>query len=216
MQEVIREALRYLGVHGEPDASLLAQLSRLSSELSAHIIPRRIWKVLPLRREDSSLYLGDILLPGRSAAHMLGDCEQCAVLICTLGVAFDTWLRRLQTRDMAQAVMLDALGSACIEAVCDSAELEISERFPQHYRTDRFSPGYGDLPLDIQPRLLEAAEGSRIGVTLTPSLLMIPQKSVTALIGIADRPQAARIRGCAHCAMNQICTLRKAGKSCDI
>jgi len=82
------------------------------------------------------------------------------------------------------------------------------------YLTDRFSPGYGDLPLEVQPALLEAAQAHRIGVTAAPSLMMIPQKSVSALIGLSDRPQMARIRGCAFCRMNQTCTLRKAGKSC--
>lgn len=216
MQPDIDEALRYLGVHSDPDGTLRAQMSALAGELASQITPHFIWRVLPLARAGSRLLLGDIPLPGRSAAKMLADCEQCALLVCTLGTSFDLLVRRTQARDMTHAVMLDALGSAYVEAACDSAEREIADRFPNHYPTDRFSPGYGDLPLDVQPQLLEMAEARRIGVSLTPSLLMTPQKSVSALIGLADRPQMARIRGCAFCAMNQTCTLRKAGKSCGI
>ena len=216
MQPDLNEALRYLGVRGEPDGALFAQFTSLAGELEAQITPRFIWRTLPLERTADALLLDSQPLPGRTAAKMLADCTQCALLVCTLGVPFDAWLRRLQARDMAQAVMLDALGSAYVESACDEAEREIAARFPTLHLTDRFSPGYGDLPLALQPALLDMAEARRIGVSCTPSLLMTPQKSVSALIGLADRPQMARIRGCAHCSMNKTCTLRKAGTSCDI
>ena len=64
--------------------------------------------------------------------------------------------------------------------------------------------------------LLEQANARRIGVACTDTLLMTPQKTVSALIGLADKPQPARIRGCAHCSMNRTCTLRKAGTTCDL
>ena len=216
MQPDIDEALRYLGVRSDPDGRLRAQMTGLAAELTSQITPRYTWRVLFLSRTAGTLCASSIPLPGNSAARMLADCDRCALLVCTLGTAFDALVRRMQPRDMARAVMLDALGSAYVEAACDAAEQEIAQRFPKGYLTDRFSPGYGDLPLDIQPMLLEAAEAHRIGVSLTPSLLMNPQKSVSALVGIADRPQMARIRGCAYCAMNRTCTLRKAGKTCGI
>lgn len=215
MQPDIDEAMRYLGVRSDPDGAVRRQLEALGGELHARINPRYMWQALPLDR-TGGLKLGSIPLPGQSAATMLADCRQCVLLVCTLGADFDLWLRRLQARDMAQAVMLDALGSAYAEAACDRATAEIAARFPGMHLTDRFSPGYGDLPLEVQPTLLDCAGAMRIGVTVTPSLLMLPQKSVTALIGLADTPQRARIRGCAHCGMNQTCNLRKAGKACGI
>lgn len=219
MQVNVSEALRYLGVHSDPDGMLHAQMTALAQELSARCTPRWTWRLLDIDRSGSELTLSgtDIALPGRSAAKMLADCAQCAVLVCTLGTAFDAWIRAEQARDMRRAVMLDALGSAWVEAGCDAAEKEIAARFPGQHLTDRFSPGYGDLPLDIQPGLLASVDAARrLGVHTTESHLMIPQKSVSALIGVAGRPQMARIRGCAHCAMSKTCTLRKAGKACDI
>ena len=216
MQADLDEALRYLGVRSDPDGRVRAQLADLAGRFSSQFEPRHIWRAFPVHHGDEGLRLGQIALPGRTAAKMLADCKQCAVLVCTLGASFDALVRRMQARDMVQAVMLDALGSALVEAACDEAEREIAAYFPEHYPTDRFSPGYGDLPLALQPQLLEAAEARRIGVSLTPSLLMTPQKSVSALIGLADVPQVARIRGCAFCAMQHTCNLRKAGTTCDV
>jgi cobalamin-dependent methionine synthase I len=49
----------------------------------------------------------------------------------------------------------------------------------------RFSPGYGDLSLSVQSDLLNVLDARRnIGLTLSDSLMMIPQKSVTAIVGL--------------------------------
>ena len=64
--------------------------------------------------------------------------------------------------------------------------------------------------------LLALSGGTRIGVTLTETMLMLPQKSVSAVLGIADTPQPARVRGCAHCTLNQTCPYRKAGATCHV
>ncbi len=215
MQPDISEALRYLGAPAEPGSSLHRQMTTLSEALTARITPRRTWRVLPLHREEGMLQFASLSLPGRSAERMLRDCRRAVLLVCTLGAEFDVWLRQMQRRDMARAVMLDALGSAYIEAACDEAEKEIASHFPGAYLTDRFSPGYGDLPLMIQPDLLATAEAHRIGVSCIPSMMMTPQKSVSAVIGVAEVPQQARIRGCTFCSMNKSCALRKAGTTCD-
>ncbi len=215
MRPDVDEAMRYLGVRDDPGDAIRRQMTALAEELTSRILPRYSWRMLPLEQGEC-ISLGGLALSGQTARRMLSDCGSCCLLICTLGAEFDLWLRRLQARDMAQAVMLDALGSAYVESACDDAEREIAMRFPESYLTDRFSPGYGDLPLALQPALLDMAEARRIGVTCTSSLLMTPQKSVSALIGLADKPQMARIRGCATCSMNKTCTLRKAGKTCDI
>lgn len=206
MELNILEALRYLGVR-EADDALHAQMTVLAQELQGRITPRFTWALT-----DTA----ELALPGQLAQRMLSDCRQCAVLVCTLGAEFDRWMRQLSARDMARAVMLDALGSAYVEAGCDAAEDAIRARFPGMHLTDRFSPGYGDLPLDVQASLMALAGAHRIGVTLTDSMLMNPQKSVTAIVGIADAPQPARIRGCAYCTMNKTCPYRKAGATCHV
>ena len=61
-------------------------------------------------------------------------------------------------------------------------------------------------------RLLDVTR--RIGVSLSESGLMVPQKSVTALIGVSDRPQPKRSRGCETCTMFADCASRKDGKNC--
>ncbi len=213
----IEEALRYLGIHA-PDATTRQAMEATAARLTGMLSPRWVFRDATLARTESGLTLLEpgILLPGRTAAAMLRTCQRVSLLVCTLGAAFDALLREQQARSMTEAVMLDACGSAYVEAGCNAAEQAIAAAHPGLYLTDRFSPGYGDLPLTLQPGLLTYADAPRrLGVTALDSCLMAPAKTVTALIGLSETPQKARIRGCAFCSMKETCTLRKRGAACE-
>lgn len=217
MQLDLDEALRYLGAGMKPPDALRRDVADVAQSLMQTLQPRYTYRVFPLRHGEGTIHLPDanVTLTGATALRMLAQCGQAALLACTLGAQFDTLLRTQQARDMSRAVMLDACGSAWVEAGCDAAEQELHARFPDLYLTDRFSPGYGDLPLALQPGICAALDATRrLGVTVTESLLLNPAKTVTAVIGLADTPQAARIRGCAFCALRETCTLRKGGTHC--
>lgn len=213
----LSEPLRYLGVRGEPDPALLGELSAVADRLTRTVEPRWVWRAFRVKHsfDCEELEGSGLTLPGGMARAMLADCERAAVLACTLGAGFEAMLRAEQARSMARAAMLDACGSAWVEAGCDAAEAEISARFPGLYLTDRFSPGYGDLPLDLQRGICAALDAPRrLGIQVTDSLLLNPTKSVTALIGLSDRPQPARVRGCGHCPLAGSCQYRKEGTTC--
>ena len=219
MELNVNEALRYLGAGEGADEALRERVEGQAARLTALVRPRYWYRVTPVTHGAQGILLAEagLFLTGRTAALMLEECGQAVLLACTLGAQFDALLRTEQARDMAQAVILDACGSAWVEAGCDRAEEEIAGRFPGKYLTDRFSPGYGDLPLTVQPELCRALDAQRrLGLCVTPSLLLTPGKSVTAVLGIADRPQRRRVRGCACCSMKQTCTLRKRGMTCGI
>ena len=214
----VNEALRYLGAgRGAPEA-LRRQAEACAAELAQAVQPSWVYRVFPLELRPAPCIPALALeLPGRMARTMLSGCDRVVLLACTLGAGFESLLRAEQARDMARAVILDACGSALVEQGCDALEQELAARLPDCYRTDRFSPGYGDLPLDLQTPLCAALNaGRRLGLQVTQSLLLCPSKSVTAVIGLSDQPQMARIRGCAHCSMAGRCSLRKGGQTCGI
>ncbi len=213
----LREALRYLGVRGEPDPALLARLSAMADKLTRTVEPRWAWRVFHVKHTFDFVELerAGLVLSGGMAKTMLADCAQAVLLACTLGAGFEAMLRGEQARGMAGAALLDACGSAWVEAGCGGAEEEISARFPGLYRTDRFSPGYGDLPLDLQRDICALLDAPRrLGVQVTDSLLMNPSKTVTAVIGLSEKPQPARVRGCAFCDLRENCQYRKGGTTC--
>ena len=217
MELDVLDALRYLGAGDCPPERARQEMAAVARELTERLWPKYTYRVFSLNHEPEGIRLveADILLRGVLAKTMLADCRQAAVLACTLGAEFDALLRAEQARDMGKAAMLNACGSALVESGCDEVEEKIAERFPGHFLTDRFSPGYGDLPLSLQPSICAALDTQRrLGVVVSDSYLMNPVKTVTAVIGLAEKPQMARIRGCAFCAMRETCALRKGGKRC--
>lgn len=210
------EALRYAGVK-RPDGAALEMAREMAALLEARLTPRSLYQVFRVEAASGGMALPDagLLLPGELARAMLAGCARAALVACTLTAEFDALLRTWEKRDMARAVVLDACGSAYVEAGCDAVEAEIARRFPEHFLTDRFSPGYGDLPLNVQGGLLRALGADKfLGIQAGESHLLLPVKSVTAVIGLADAPQPARIRGCAYCARAAKCRHRKGGGSC--
>ena len=218
MKMDVSEALRYLGA-AKADGETVQAVDQAAAELEASITPRFVYRVFSVEHTESGIILPEagLSLPGKLAENMLQTCNRAVLLCCTLGAEFDRLLRMAQARDMAKAAVLNACGSAYVEAGCEEAEQEIAGRYPGMYRTDRFSPGYGDLPLSVQPGFLAALNaGKRLGVVVTDTCLMLPAKSVTAIIGLSETPQPARIRGCGHCALKGNCAYRERGTSCEI
>ena len=217
MELDLNEALRYLGAGCHAPEELHRQVADTAAKLTAALHPRFVFRVFPLSSTEDSFHLSGsgLTLSGHTARTMLAQCQQAALLCCTLGSEFEALLRRTQVRDMARAAILDACGSAYVEQGCDAAQEELASRFPSLYLTDRFSPGYGDLPLSLQPAICSALDTQRrLGVQVTEHFLLNPGKSVTAIIGLSDRPQMARVRGCSYCSMRETCTLCKGGHHC--
>lgn len=208
-----REALRYLGVKGTPPADLEAQTDRALAQLLPLCTPRSVWRVLD-KTALSSLGLD---LPGQDIHQLLRDCDRVVLFALTLGAGPEQLIRREGLRSPTQALILDACASAACEQACDTLQAQLEGQLCAEnvFPTDRFSPGYGDLPLDVQRPLLALLEGEkRCGITLSDTFIMTPRKSVTAIFGLADKPQGKRARGCAFCSMNQNCSFRKAGITC--
>ena len=213
-----REALRYMGAAQAQDPVLLQQVNKCADELLKIIRPAYTYKILPLEQAENGLLLSGttLVLTGNSAKEHFAGCHSVIAMAATLSGFADRYIQTAEISDMAKALIADSLCTAAVEQVCDLTEKEIFSSLPanNHY-TWRFSAGYGDLPLDIQPLLLRILNTEKlIGLTINDSLIMLPRKSVTAFIGISDRPIEKKRRGCAACNMNKTCMFRQNGAHC--
>ena len=179
------ETLRYLGMtEAAADDAFLSRLDACEAKLLRHATPRYTYCILPLTRTESVLYADTLLLEGNDIRQHLEGCDRAVLMAATLGTAVDVLIDRTQKRDMTNALLLDALANTAIEQVCDKAEQQIQATMPNRYFTWRFSPGYGDWPIQQQTEILQLAGGSQIGISLTESLMLMPRKSITAVIGL--------------------------------
>ena len=205
-----KEALRYLGVRGEAPADVLAQVREACRELLPRCAVRYVWRLMD--KTDLAP-----LLVGEDLPTLLRDCDRAVVFAVTLGMEAESLIRRAGLTSPTRALILDACASAACEQACNDLQTRLEEQLCAEgiYPTDRFSPGYGDLPLTVQAPLLELLDAQkRCGITLSDTFIMTPRKSVTAIFGLSDKPQGKRARGCAFCSMAQNCSFRKAGITC--
>lgn len=216
-----QEVLRYLGYQGQAvDADLDSLIDSCIAECERTAIPRTCYQLFDIEPTEGGIAVcgTSLVLRDKSIYEHLKDARRCAILAATLGAPYDSTIRVQQNQSMTKALILDACGTDYIEKVCDTVESEIKQRAAQEglFTNFRFSPGYGDLPLEQQPQVTALLDTSRkIGLTCTPSLIMLPRKSVTAIIGfVSDPPPGQRKPACADCQFAPNCTLRKEGKFC--
>ncbi len=203
-----REAVRYMGGAG---VMMNADMERLmdgcEQELLRVMQPKYLYQIVDLPQEA-------LLVGGDIRRHLKG-CRQAVLFCATLGAAVDRLLRVAQVRDMARAVVLDSMASVAIEQVCRQADESIAAQLPGRFLTFRYSPGYGDYPIELQKTFLRLLDAPRkIGLTVSDSCLLVPAKSVTAIAGISDVPVERQRRGCAVCNLRDTCQYRKNGDHC--
>ena len=184
----LQEIARYMRMgRTVPDGALAARVAELRDEALTIIRPAHIGRRFPI--QDGNIVSGSVRLAvaGTLAKHLVG-CRSAYLACGTLGAGFDAFQRRVSATSGADALIVQAIGAALIEKLMDEVEAEIHHKLqPTETLVSRYSPGYGDFPLTAQRELLSLLDAPRkVGVSLTDTLLMVPSKSVSAIIGIKE------------------------------
>lgn len=125
---------------------------------------------------------------GKIISSQLRRSERYAFFVATAGENFEQ-LRKAteESGDMVKAYIADSIGSVIAEKTADRMEDALNSLLAQveWNHTNRFSPGYCGWHVSAQHDLFALfPDGKPCGVTLTPSALMIPIKSVSGVIGL--------------------------------
>lgn len=212
------EAARYMGVKGVPDRQVQELLDWAEELVRNSISPRYVYRETTLSFDENGVLPAGMPVPltGNDIKNHLSGCTGAVILAATLTSEADLLIRRSAVSSMAESLAVDCICSAAIEQVCDRAEEEIFSGISAPYRTWRYSPGYGDLPLSLQRDILLYLNAMRrIGLTVTEDSLLIPSKSVTAVIGISHTPVNRTKGGCAVCNMRESCAFRGVSGRCS-
>ena len=171
-----------------PDAELERRLDVVEKQVLAAVRPASYWQLVPVSGLSERTYaVGGLRLESDGLRRVIDGCRHAFLFCATLGAGVDALLRRFGQTSAADLLMVQALSAALIESYCDDCEGQMAAEPAVRGESlrMRFSPGYGDLPLTVQADLLAHLDSARrIGVTLTESMLMIPSKSVSAIIGV--------------------------------
>jgi len=205
------EVLRYLRMgSAAADERVSALIGELNDTFTANAAPKNVYGIWDCSIDSGAVILDGMTARSGSLAKHLAGCRRAVLLAATLGTEADTLLRRYSVQDMEKAVIAQAVCAAMIEAYCGEIEDEIRQRPTVRglYPTTRFSPGYGDFDIAHQKDIVSLLNcDRRIGLTLTSGYMMIPSKSVTAVIGFSEE-KIHNEGKCAQCA-EKLCEFRE-------
>lgn len=198
-----RECLRYAGCHWKEASAEERQLfAACLAEVQGKLSYKVCWERFPVKKEGTSLDFGFLQVDSAGLAKNLEGCREIILFAATIGLEMDRAIRKYTNLSPAKALFFQAIGAERIESLCDAfcAEREEELRAEGKFLKPRFSPGYGDLPLEMQKDIFRVLDCPRkIGLTLNDSLLMSPTKSVTAIIGIGGEREEIRKNKCGTC-----------------
>ncbi len=193
----LANAARYLGMRSAEDGGemLLRAYDEALYISEPKFLTRRVKAYT-----NGDLFMLEGLPPIKSAAlsKLFEDSREGLIVLITLGAGADARVAELMESDIAYGVTFNA----CLGAYADTALDERLRGIAAELKSEglalmpRVSPGYGDLPLELQAHILALLNADRIGVRLTDGLMMQPEKSITAIIGIADRANNGASLGC--------------------
>ena len=183
----MEEIMRYAGAGGSGREDILTLAQECAGLVRGKLSYRVCWREFPVTCDETGFDLGFARTESASLRRHLMGCDRIVLFAATVGLNMDRLIARCSAVSPARALMLQAVGAERIEALCDLFCGDISRRAAGDGKRarPRFSPGYGDLPLELQRDIFRVMDCQRaIGLTLNESLLMSPSKSVTAIIGI--------------------------------
>ncbi len=178
------EAVRYAGGK-KSDIPLKKMIEECQAELWPQLCFRAAVADYNVNKlENGYIDLEFAKVKSDDLSRRLEGSERVILFAATAGLAVDTFVRRLAVTSPAKALCADAVGSAAIEAYCDMLESRLT--VGKIAAKSRFSPGYGDLSLALHQNIDSALQLRRIGISVTKAGLLVPSKSVTAIIGYRD------------------------------
>lgn len=211
------EVLRYLGYRGQNiDASIESLLEECLNELQTISKDKYVYSIFDMERRNSHIALKDttLIFKGADINKHLMYSKRCVLMAATLGLEVDKHIDLYSRTDLTKGIIFDACASSAIEGLCDSLEEKIRKEAKNmgYEITSRYSPGYGDFSMYIQKDILQVLKAyERIGLTVNENHIMIPRKSVTAVIGFQKVKCAEKNDKCSRCNQND-CLYRKSGE----
>ncbi len=196
---------------GRAGPALTSAAENVIEEAQGLFAPASVWEVLPVRDFHHQTIVLDRGVPfeGTLAARALAGSKEVALAVCTIGSALEARVRELFQEDPVRAITLNGAGIAALR--------QVSETLVRHIRGKAASRGWGSgmraqpgqegWAIEQQQVLFALVPADRIGVTLTDSALMLPQQSVSFVIGMGPdmRPDGV---ACDFCSKRGKCLWR--------
>ena len=197
----VEETKRYAGLRnteGFDDKTI----SEICEDALLLLDVRGIWKIYDYDCEKN-LVMSEpqFEVKGDSIIKHLSGCEKVACMAVTVGEKIEqTVTEEFRKGGYVYSMILDAAATTAVEQAADELEKVIAAATEKEgYKMRwRYSPGYGDWSLTEQKDFFQITDAKEIGMRLSPLLMLMPRKSITAIIGLEKSASDKKISGEKH------------------
>ena len=209
----IEEIRRYAGLAKCKDFSL-SMLEHARNEALLLSQFKGIWQLYDYKADTGTIMSPvPLSLDSEKLIAHLSDCTQVVIIAVTIGPNLESAIQEhFDKGDYTHALLLDAAATTMVETGADLLEGYIKSLAQRKGCSTRwrFSPGYGHWDVRIQPEIVKLAQGDSIQLKTTDSCMLVPRKSVTAIIGWspAVKDEVPCKKSCQDCGQKN-CVSRK-------
>ena len=171
-----------------------------------------------LGKAQTATGTGSIQIPGTSfqtgkiIERMLSRAEYYAFFLVTVGPAVESMARSLISEGhYLEGYIVDLAASALVDQATDLLQEQVKNVAKEQGMriTNRYSPGYCSWDVEEQQKLFGLFPEGCCGISLSPSSLMHPIKSISGIIGIGSAVSYQKYT-CEICSMKN-CQFRRSG-----
>jgi hypothetical protein len=148
----------------------------------------RIYPIESVNQSTHSLVINQISFDMDKMIYgLLKKSDYIAIFTVTVGKEFSNWYKSfVEEGDPLKSYLVDTIGSETAELTADFLEEDIRQLVALNNLrvTNRYSPGYCNWHVREQHKLFSLLPKKFCGISLKPSGLMVPIKSVSGMIGI--------------------------------
>ena len=171
-----------------PEKNIAAYIKKAIDTGYTLIEPKAIYRTYPLVKKEGEvpgLEDSPHLFFGKKLAEVLNKCDYATVLMTTIGPGLPDRADELMKNEPTDGFYLEHVGGWMADYFAERVDerIQVEMKKNGYKATFRYAPGYGDWSLEAQPEMMRLTQGERIGVKLTDTNIMIPRKSVSAVIG---------------------------------
>lgn len=227
---LVFDEAEYVGLHGKQMAHLLdrpgvrAQFEEAVAEIHAVAAPVAGWDFFPIETFDGTAAVleSGARIGGGPFGRFMENAFEVALLIATVGPEVDARIEaHNKGGDPFRGMLLDELANWALDQTRQEVLRTIrqgAEAAGLHVGVP-ISPGQSGWSVRDQKAVFALLDGGVLGVTLTPSMLMTPIKSVSTAVGVGTEPVGPMVAGkvpCDFCSLKERCRYSRAGQGAAV
>jgi cobalamin-dependent methionine synthase I len=187
-KDEVLKSLKFFPQKTKLDPTMKVAIDKAIDEGYISARPKAVYETFAVAKvkEGYELVKAGYRLTGSILLKHLKQIEMVTLFACTIGEDLEKRVKVLMGEGRTtEAAMLDAVAGEAVEGVANQVN-EIIQReanLKKYKLRRRFSPGYGDWGIEEQKEVLRLIGAEQIGLSLTAACVMVPEKSISALIG---------------------------------